>query len=187
MAFAGALFLCTMSACSNASSSTRLRGFPPVVGEAPRILILGSMPSAASIAAQAYYAHPRNRFWPVMGAVFGFDADADYAERLKALRRAGVALWDTIESCERTGSLDTAILRPTPNAVAALLEDHATIARVVLNGAKSADVWRRFGAPTLPPHRLAGLHVEACPSTSPANARWRLEDLVRVWRASLLG
>lgn len=176
-----------MPARSDASRSTRLRGFAPVLGESPRILILGSMPSAASIAAQAYYAHPRNRFWPVMGAVFGFDAGAAYAQRLEALRRAGVALWDTIESCERTGSLDAAILRPTPNAVAALLEDHPTISRVVLNGKKSADVWRRFGAPTLNPRRLEQLRVEACPSTSPANARWRLEDLVPVWRAALLG
>ena len=121
-----------MPAHCDASSSARLRGFPPVVGEAPRILILGSMPSAASIAAQAYYAHPRNRFWPVMGAVFGFDAGAAYGERLEALEARGVALWDTIESCERTGSLDAAILRPIPNAVAALLEEHPTIVRVAV-------------------------------------------------------
>ena len=62
-----------------------------------------------------------------------------------------------------------------------------TPAAILLNGAKSADVWRRFGAPTLSPNRLARLRVEVCPSTSPANARWRREDLVRVWRAALLG
>lgn len=144
------------------------------------------MPSAASIAAQAYYAHPRNRFWPVMGAVFGFDPALAYEERLERLRRAGVALWDTIESCERTGSLDTAILRPVPSDVAALLEREPTIERLVLNGTKSAEVWRRFGAPTLAAERLQALEVVRCPSTSPANARWRLEDLERVWREALL-
>ena len=76
----------------------RLIGFEPVVGTEPRILILGSMPSEASLAAGCYYAHPRNRFWPVVGECFGFDPALPYKERLDALTTSGAALWDTIES-----------------------------------------------------------------------------------------
>ena len=93
----------------------RLIGFEPVVGTEPRVLILGSMPSEASLAAGCYYAHPRNRFWRVVGECFGFDPTLPYKERLDALEASGAALWDTIESCERTGSLDSAILRPQVN------------------------------------------------------------------------
>lgn len=84
-----------------------LTGLAPVVGEAPLILILGSMPGAASLAAAQYYAHPANRFWPLMALLFPEEtarlSSPDYEERLEGLRRSGVALWDTIGSCERAG------------------------------------------------------------------------------------
>lgn len=124
-----------------------LTGLAPVVGEAPLILILGSMPGAASLAAVQYYAHPANRFWPLMALLFPEEtarlSSPDYEERLEGLRRSGVALWDTIGSCERAGSLDSSIRNMTPNDVAGLLKSHPTIGTVVLNGSKSAVVWRR--------------------------------------------
>ena len=99
----------------------RLIGFEPVVGTEPRILILGSMPSEASLAAGCYYAHPRNRFWRVVGACFGFDPVLPYKERLEALTASGAALWDTIESCEfrfshssPAGKRFSSIFRRTP-------------------------------------------------------------------------
>lgn len=115
-----------------------LTGLAPVVGEAPLILILGSMPGAASLAAAQYYAHPANRFWPLMALLFPEEtarlSSPDYEERLEGLRRSGVALWDTIGSCERAGSLDSSIRNMTPNDVAGLLKSHPTIGTVVLNG-----------------------------------------------------
>ena len=143
----------------------RLIGFEPVVGTEPRILILGSMPSEASLAAGCYYAHPRNRFWPVVGA----------------------ALWDTIESCERTGSLDSAILRPQVKDFPAFFAAHPTIGRVCLNGGKAAQMWRRHAVPVLTAHAdiLKDLDVRILPSTSPANARMGLEDLLALWRPAL--
>jgi hypothetical protein len=92
-------------------SATLLRGLPPQAAPDCRVLVLGSMPGAASLAAARYYAHPRNRFWPLMGALCGFDPALDYPLRLAALQAAGVGLWDVIGTCERRGSLDADIVR----------------------------------------------------------------------------
>ena len=81
-------------------SGGRLYGFPPAADANARVLILGSMPSEASLKAGAYYAHPRNRFWPVMGELLGFSAELPYAERIQALKDHRIALWDTIGSCD---------------------------------------------------------------------------------------
>ena len=145
---------------SDPEEDVRLYGFPPAAEADAQILILGSMPSEASLKAGAYYAHPRNRFWPLMGALLGFDPETLYEKRIEALKKNRIALWDTIGSCERTGSLDSAILRPEVNPIGAFLAAHSGIRLVCLNG--------------------------SLPSTSPANARWRLEDLVRTWGKAIL-
>ena len=101
----------------------RVESFPPLLGGTPRVLVLGSMPSVASIEAGEYYAHPRNAFWPLMAELFGFDAQACYQDRVQALTASGVAVWDVLQSCVREGSLDASIDRASevPNAFVALL------------------------------------------------------------------
>ena len=83
-----------------------LAGFPPVVDDDARLLILGSFPSVQSLAVRQYYGNPRNAFWPITAALFGFDAAAPYETRLAALQSAGVALWDVLHKCRRVGSSD---------------------------------------------------------------------------------
>lgn len=101
--------------------SARLSGLPPVIDRRARVLILGSFPSAASLAAQQYYAHPRNQFWRMLGAVIGQPLkDMPYAARLAAAQAAGIAIWDIYASCERAGSLDSAIRNSVANDFAAL-------------------------------------------------------------------
>ncbi|HPV23953.1 MAG TPA: DNA-deoxyinosine glycosylase, partial [Casimicrobium sp.] len=89
----------------------RITSFPPLIAPNATRLILGSMPGVASLAAAQYYAHPQNAFWRIMGAVAGFDAALSFDERVAELARAGVALWDVLAACERSGSLDSAIAR----------------------------------------------------------------------------
>ena len=86
-----------------------LEGFPPVVDDGARLLILGSFPSVQSLAARQYYGNPRNAFWPITSALFGFDAQAPYETRLAALQSHGVALWDVLHKCRRAGSSDAKI------------------------------------------------------------------------------
>jgi len=159
-----------------------LQGFPPIARPDARVLVLGTMPSAASLAAGEYYAHPRNAFWGVMGALFGFDARAPYAERCAALRAAGVALWDVLGACRREGSLDTAIEPETVvvNDFAGFFGAHPEVARVVFNGGKAAELFRRHVPAAAVPARVA--ERRQLPSTSPTNARLRFADKLEAWR-----
>lgn len=129
---------------SNASSADRARAFAPVAGPGTRVLILGSLPGVASLAAGQYYAHPRNAFWRLAGAVIGADlAGLAYDARLAALRGAGLGLWDVIASAERVGSLDAAIRNPERADVAALVATLPDLRAVAFNGAKAAAIGRR--------------------------------------------
>ena len=155
--------------------------FPPCAGGDALVLILGSMPGKASLEADEYYAHPRNAFWPVMEALFGIGRHLTYRERLAALVRSRVALWDVLASCVRPGSLDSDIVKDTvvPNDLPGFLRSHPMIAAVFFNGSKAEQAWRRHIAPALP---QAGLRLVRLPSTSPANARLNLEEKIEAWR-----
>jgi double-stranded uracil-DNA glycosylase len=166
-----------------------VQSFPPVAAPRARVLILGSMPGQASLAARQYYAHPRNAFWPVLGAILGFDPTLPYAERLDRLQAGGVALWDVLQSCERSGSLDAAI-EPTsqrPNDFAAWFAGQPELRAVCCNGATAHRLFVRAVLPTLP---VAGsdrtaLVVHRLPSTSPAHAGLAAADKLAAWRQAL--
>jgi hypoxanthine-DNA glycosylase len=157
-----------------------LHGFAPVVDERARMLILGSFPSAQSLAAHQYYANPRNAFWPITGELFGFDAGAPYESRLAALRARGVALWDVLRSCRRPGSADSAFDPKSlvVNDFAALFADYPGITRVYFNGAKAAELYRRLA------HPVERLRFQRLPSSSPAHAT-RAGVKRAAWRALL--
>jgi double-stranded uracil-DNA glycosylase len=160
-----------------------LTGFPPIVDDRARVLVLGSMPGALSLRKQQYYAHPRNLFWRITAELLGFDADADYQTRTAALREAGIALWDVLHMCERHGSLDTSIARETmaANDFEALLAGRCGIERVFFNGAKAEEIFRRLVLPLL--GQRFPLTVHRLPSTSPANASIPYDKKLAAWRA----
>ena len=158
-----------------------LTGLPPSVRAGCRVLVLGSMPGDASLQAARYYAHPRNRFWPLMASLCGFAVDMPYEARMHSLHDAGVGLWDVIGRCERRGSLDASIVRGSEvaNPVADLLVAHRSIEAIALNGGKAAEAFRRHVEPKLSQaHRPALLTL---PSTSPANAAFQHERLRAAW------
>ena len=154
----------------------RLVGLPPVVGRRTRLLLLGSFPGAASLAAGQYYAHPRNQFWPLLSALLAEDLVAlDYRARLQRLRVRGLGLWDTIAECEREGSLDSRIRQPRYNDLASLRRRVPHLLAVAHNGGESA----RF----MPLVAQLGLSVYRLPSSSPAHASWSFERKLAAWRA----
>ena len=154
-----------------------VESFAPLLPAAPRLLILGSMPSVQSIKQQQYYGHPRNRFWPLIAALFDGDADAPYAQRVAHLLAHNLALWDVLASCERPGSADAAIRNDSevPNRIDQLLAQHPGITRLYFNGAAAETCFHRHFP------QLQGLSTQRLPSTSPANAAWSLERLIEAW------
>ncbi len=167
--------------------STRLsakdQGFPRVADAGCRVLILGSMPGRASLGAAEYYAHPRNVFWELMGALFDAGRDLDYPRRLARLRACGVALWDVVHRCHRPGSLDAAIDRDSvePNDFAALFDACPRLSRVFFNGATAEALYRRL---VLSRHPERGREVvyRRLPSTSPAHAALGFDAKLARWR-----
>lgn len=158
----------------------RISGFPPVIGARPRVLVLGSMPSERSLVQQEYYGHPQNAFWRIMGDLFAAGRDQSYADRLLHMQQRQIALWDVLESCERSGSLDANIAAPRANDFGALLASHATITHVFFNGRKAADEFRRKVRPQLEQLGVA-LDCRALPSTSPAHASLTYEQKLGEW------
>jgi hypoxanthine-DNA glycosylase len=163
----------------------RLKGFPPIANRKARILVLGSMPSEASLAAGQYYAFRHNQFWRIAGEICGFAPDAPYAARRRGLLRARLALWDVIESCVRPGSLDSAIREDSvrANNFATFLARHPGIRRICFNGRKAESAWHRHVRPTLP--ASLDLEYRLLPSTSPAHAGMGYRSKLRIWRSAL--
>lgn len=154
----------------------RIFSFPPVARADARVLILGSMPGQASLAACQYYAHPRNLFWPIMGALYGAGPDQPYDVRLQALQDHQVALWDVLQSCVRETSLDADILHEIPNDFAAFLAAHPRMTHVFFNGAKAAQSFKRH-VRDYPP----SLMLTTLPSTSPAHAARNFAQKREAW------
>jgi len=114
-------------------------GLPPIARRDARVLILGSLPGDASLAAQEYYAHPRNQFWPLVGVVIGRDIAAmDYSARVDALSIAGIALWDVVAEAHRYGSLDEKIRNAQANDLRSFASQLGQLRAVAFNGKKAA-------------------------------------------------
>ncbi|GAA4018701.1 DNA-deoxyinosine glycosylase [Actimicrobium antarcticum] len=150
-------------------------GLAPVFDSATRILILGSFPGVASLAAGQYYAHPRNQFWPLLSAVLELPlADLPYPERLQQLRFLGIGLWDVIDACERRGSLDSAIRHARSSDLARLRRDCPQLHRVCFNGKTSGKFAPWFAGTCI--------NTLILPSSSPAYAQMGFAQKLDYWR-----
>jgi len=158
--------------------------FEPVADSNSEILILGSMPGRESLAAEQYYAHRRNAFWKIMAELIGFDSGSSYEARLQELKKARIALWDVLQSCTRTGSLDSNI---DANSIAvndfqSFFRTHTKIQAVFFNGAMAESAYRRYVLPTVNNLQVSYTRL---PSTSPAHASLSYEQKLQIWRAAL--
>lgn len=143
--------------------------FGPVYDADSEILILGSFPSVASRIQSFYYAHPQNRFWPVLARLF----EEDITDRKKFCLRHHIALWDVIESCTITGSSDSSIRDVIPNPINELIAK-TQIRAVFTTGGTASRLYKRYIRCDVPHYAL--------PSTSPANAKMRMDDLLKEYR-----
>ncbi len=142
----------------------------------PRVLILGSFPSAASREIGFFYGHPRNRFWRVLAAVLDAPVPVATEEKIALLEARGIALWDVIASCTVAGSADSSIRNVRPNDLSPILGG-GTVRAVLTNGGTATRLYRKYQEPIwrIPPIAL--------PSTSPANAAVSMDGLVAAWGA----
>ncbi len=157
---------------------------PPIVGEQPKVLILGSMPSQASLKHQEYYAHPQNSFWWIMSELYDFKITLSYSERCKVLNQQGVAVWDVLHQCRRAGSLDSAIERQSERAndFISWLKTYSSIRSIVFNGTAALKLFKRHYAASLESDSIT---LFACPSTSPAYAAMAKRRKLEIWKHSM--
>jgi hypoxanthine-DNA glycosylase len=165
----------------------RSRGFPPIAAPDARVLVLGSLPGQASLAAQQYYAQPRNAFWRIMGELCGAGLDVPYLERADRLVQRGIALWDVCRAAARPGSLDSSIDLATvvPNDFRRFFAAHPRIVAVYANGATAYRLYERLVRPRLSAP-VQALPLVALPSTSPAHATLDFDAKLARWRAIAL-
>ena len=175
--------------------------FAPIVTPAARVLVLGSLPSKLSRENDFYYGNPRNRFWHVMAAVLDQPVPADIPQKAKLLNEHGIALWDVIAECDIRGSSDASIRNARPVDIArvrdvcpvrrryfhglslvdiARVRDVCRLRTVFANGRTAERLFKHYLAQELP-----GIPFACLPSTSPANAAWRLPQLERAWTQAL--
>jgi len=135
--------------------------------------------------------HPQNRFWGVMEGVFGEkfllsnnspDLTAAIAERRDFILRHHLAMWDVLASCEITGAADSSIKNATPNDFTEIL-DNSQIRHILCTGKTAFNLWQKNCAALYEPRY--NLTVHCLPSTSPANAQWGKEKLIKEYKVIL--
>lgn len=153
---------------------------PPIVDQSTHVLILGSMPSKLSLEKQQYYGNPRNHFWRIIGEILQQEAPVDYMKRLEWLKSHHIGLWDTIQSCERKGSLDANIRNIVPNNFKELFKKYPNIRLLLFNGGKAFSVFKKYMGLEI----LEKMDYAKMPSTSPIPGKniKTFEEKVKEWR-----
>lgn len=148
--------------------------FAPVYDKNSKLLILGSFPSVKSREISFYYGHPRNRFWTLLSALLKQPIPVSIEEKKNLLLSYHIALWDVIQSCEIKGSSDSSIKNVVPNNILSLIEQ-SSVTHIYANGSKAYSLYEKYCKPNI------FLPITKLPSTSPANAAFPLERLIKEW------
>lgn len=156
----------------------QIHNIEPVYDKNSRILILGSFPSVKSREGQFFYHHPQNRFWKILSALTGDDFITDIEGKKALLLKHRIAVWDVIASCTIEGSSDSSIKNVVPNDINRILRG-AEIEHIFTNGNKSYELYRKYI------REQTGVEAVKLPSSSPANAAWKLDRLIDAWRIIL--
>lgn len=149
--------------------------FEPIFDKNSEILVLGSFPSVKSRENNFYYAHPQNRFWRVVASVYSCPVPSSVEEKKNMLLSNKIAVWDVIKSCEITGSADSTIKSVIPNDLSEILSV-ADIKKIYANGKTAQSLYNKYIK------KNTGVDIISLPSTSPANAAYSLEKLIKEWK-----
>lgn len=158
---------------AQAQRQTVIHPFGPVFDSKSKVLILGSFPSVISRRQNFYYANPQNRFWPVLSAVFEEDSGGEVSQRTEFVLRHHIALWDVVASCTILGSSDASIQDVRVNDIQWLV-DHSSIQYIYTTGSRAYGLYERY--------HPSVIEAVCLPSTSPANARMKLNDLISCYK-----
>ena len=148
----------------------------PVYDGDSEVLILGSFPSVKSREAGFFYGHPQNRFWKVIAAVMEDEVPQTISEKKDFLLRHHIAVWDVIGKCTIVGSDDSSIRDAVPNDLGKIISASG-LSRIFVNGKKAESIYRKYT------EEKTGIKAVCLPSTSPANAAWKLDRLIEAWKA----
>ena len=146
----------------------------PFYNSNSKILILGSFPSIKSRNEGFYYAHKKNRFWSVLSIIYQSKLPTTILEKQTFLKEHNIALYDVCASCEINKSSDSTIKNVTPNDIKIILEK-TKITKIYLNGNTAFKLYNKYLKEKL------GIDGICLPSTSPANATFSLEKLVKYY------
>ena len=176
------IFITSFIKKTKTSDKQTCQSFLPNIDEKSKILILYSIPGVKSLREQQYYAHPQNRFWKIMEKICNTDnlSDLFYENKLQILLKNKIVLLDVIQSCQRNGSLDSNIQNKIPNNIAELLKKFPNIKYICLNGNKAYYAFKKHF-----PKLLKKYQCYKLPSTSPANARYKLDELYKEWQQAI--
>jgi hypoxanthine-DNA glycosylase len=161
----------------------KIVGLPPVITENSKVLILGSMPSVLSLTHQEYYGNPRNHFWKIIFGLFDETTVENYEDKIEFVKQKGIALWDTIGTCYRDGSLDSAIKGEEPNDIPRLINEFPSIQLIACNGTKSFHTLKKYYLP----ESLFNIPVIKLPSSSPIPGKFNknMEEKLEIWKQVL--
>ena len=161
--------------------------FSPVYTGTSKILILGSMPSPASLSNGFYYMHPLNRFWPLMEKLFDFkfnfknkEGQKAIEERKKFLLKYDIALWDVIKSCEIKGASDSSIKNAVPNDFSEII-NNSEIKKIFCTGSTAFKLYEKLC------RFKTGIKGICLPSTIPTKKKkWPMDKLVLEYKKYII-
>ncbi len=148
--------------------------FGPIYNEKSNILILGSFPSVKSRENNFYYGHPQNRFWKVLESIFNEKIENTIEGKKLFLYSHNIALWDTVKSCDIVSSSDSTIKNSVLNDINSLI-NNTNIKTIFCNGNTSYNLLQKHF------DNIYNIPIIPLPSTSPANAKFSLDDLIKKW------
>jgi len=152
-----------------------IQSFQPIIGNKPKILILGTLPSIKSLELKQYYGNPHNSFWKIIFTIFKQDYSSSYNDKKSLVIRNNIAIWDVCHSANRSGSLDSKIQDVIPNKIDELIQEYPTINKIGFNGQTAAILYEKYFT------NFENIKYLKFLSTSPANARYNFQQKLENW------